>query len=115
MLATVADLEAALGRPIEDGEVIRAERALRYASNLAGTKKPAGADWDPVPEPVTDAVAALAARRFNSRADGLVAIGPFRYGEAYKVGFFTAEELAMLGVPKGASSTVSLATPDEES
>lgn len=110
MLADLDDLEAELGRSLADDELPKALRALRFASNLATSLAP-WSDWDPVPEIVADAVAALAARRFNARNDGLAAIGPFRYETGASLVEFTVAELGMLGVG-GISFSISIATPD---
>jgi hypothetical protein len=111
MLASLADLIEVLGRDLDEAEAPKALRALRYASNLARSLAP-WADWEPAPEPVSDAVAALAARRFNARNDSLIAVGPFRYGAT--ASDFTSDERALIlgTVSGGVSYTVSLANSD---
>lgn len=114
MLASIADLEAALGRQIESSEVDKAQRALRSASSRASILAPwKVATWaSSIPVEVSDAVAGLAARLFSARTDGLVAVGPFRYGDKQPRDF-TDDELDALGLTR-TSRSISIATPDPE-
>jgi hypothetical protein len=112
---TLGDLEDELGRGISDAELPKAERALRFAINRA-LAVTSWMDWEETdfPQYAADAVTSLAVRRFQARTDGLIAVGPFRYGSG-SAQDFTAAELATIanaaGVAAG-SYSISIATPD---
>jgi hypothetical protein len=114
MYAEIADLEAALGRSVESSEIDKAQRALRSASNRAAKLAPwkVTAWGTSLPDEVRDAVGALAARRFNARSDGLISVGPFRYGDKVPLDF-TDDELDALGLVR-TSRSISIARPDPE-
>lgn len=110
--ATTADLEDHLGRSLTSAEMPRANAALRFASALVRAMAP-WIDATPVPDGVSDVVAAMAARRVTARADGLKAAGPFVYADS-RDGFTSDERMILLTALRlGAGSyTVSLAGPD---
>ena len=115
-LATMADLEDALGRTLTSVEASKAAASLRYASSLVRALAPWVDSLSSVPPVVADVVAAMAARRMSARLDGVTQEAVGQVSRTYRsdpTSAFTVDERLLLNTALGTTgnASVSLVSP----